>query len=156
VEPRSLAIGVVALLIAYMQQVASKLGDRTGETIAEAALPKVEALYQRVRARLGPATAQGALLDTMQDDPAGRRQQGLETELTRVISQDHKFAAELERLLDEVSAAGGLIAGTDTGVVAGGNVYQHAGGDVVGRDKISGDKVGRDKVSYAPPPPPER
>jgi hypothetical protein len=81
----------------------------------------------------------------------------LTAELAKIIGQDPQFAAELERLVSEAQAAGGVrITASDAGVVAAGNVYQQAGGDVVGRDKIGGDQVGRDKIGYATPPPSER
>jgi hypothetical protein len=153
-EPLSLAAAAVGLLAPYLQQTAGVLADRAGQAIADAALPKVKALYERVRAKLTPGSYQGALLDGVQEAPEDPgRQEILKAELAKVIRQDPEFAAELERLVTEAQAAGGVrITATDAGVVAGRDVHQQAGGDVVGRDKIGGDQVGRDKISYAPPP----
>jgi hypothetical protein len=153
-EPLSLAAAAVALLAPYLQQAGGVLADRAGEAIANAALPKVKELYERVRAKLRPGSYQGALLDGVQEAPGDTgRQEILKAELAKVISQDRQFAAELERLVNEVQAVGGVkITASDAKVVAGHDVYQWAGGDVVGGDKIGGDRVGGDKISYAPPP----
>jgi hypothetical protein len=153
-EPLSLAAAAVGLLAPYLKQAAGVLADRAGQAIADAALPKVKALYELIRAKLAPGSYQGALLDGVQEAPEDPgRQEILKAELAKLISHDPEFAADLERLVAEAQTAGGVqITATDAGVVAGRDVYQWAGGDVVGRDKIGGDQVGRDKISYAPPP----
>jgi hypothetical protein len=153
-EPVSLAAAAVGLLAPYLQQTAGVLADRAGQAIADAALPKVKALYERIRGKLRPGSYQEALLEGVREAPEDPgRQEILKAELAKIISQDPQFAAELERLVTEARAAGGVrITATDAGVVAAGDVQQWAGGDVVGRDKIGGDQVGRDKISYAPPP----
>jgi hypothetical protein len=157
-DPVALAAAAVALLAPYLQQAGGVLADRAGQAIADAALPKVKALYERIRAKLRSHSYQGALLDGVQEAPEDPgRQEILTAELAKIIGQDPQFAAELERLVSEAQAAGGVrITASDAGVVAAGNVYQQAGGDVVGRDKIGGDQVGRDKIGYATPPPSER
>jgi hypothetical protein len=157
-DPLSLAAAAVALLAPYLQQAGGVLADRAGEAIADASLAKVRALYEQVRAKLRPGSYQGALLDGVQEAPEDvGRQEILKAELAKVISQDQTFAAELERLVNEAEVAGGVqIAASDAGMMAGGDVHQWAGGDVVGRDKIGGDHVGGNKISYAPPPQPER
>jgi hypothetical protein len=135
-DPFSLAAAAVALLAPYLQQASGVLAERAGQAMADAALPKVKALYERIRAKLRPGSYQGALLDGVQEAPDDiGRQEILKTELAKVISQDHEFAAELERLVNEAQAAGGVhITATEAGVVAGGDVTQWAGGDVAGRD----------------------
>jgi hypothetical protein len=157
-DPLSLATAVVAFLVPYFQQTAGVIAERAGEGIAESALPKVKALYERVRAKFVPGGYERALLDGVKQEPGDAgRQAILKAELAKVIGQDREFAAEVARLVGEVQTAVGVqIRASDAGVVAGGDVHQWAGGDVVGRDKIGGDQVGRDKISYASPPPPER
>jgi hypothetical protein len=153
-DPFSLAAAAVALLVPFFRETASGIAERTGEMIAESALPKVKALYARVRAKLGPGSYRGALLDGVQEDPDDTgRQQILKTELAKVIGEDHEFATELARLVNDAQAAGGVqIKADGAGVVAGRDVHQWAGGDVVAGDKVGGDKVGHDKITYAPPP----
>jgi hypothetical protein len=49
-DPVALAAAAVALLAPYLQQAGGVLADRAGQAIADAALPKVKALYERIRA----------------------------------------------------------------------------------------------------------
>lgn len=132
-EPLSLA--VVSLLVSYFKQAAGKLAERAGDAVADAALPKLKALYERVRARLAPDSYEGALLDGVQaqpDEPG--RQEILKAELSKILKDDQQFASELERLVGEVQQAGSVqIAATDTGIVAGRDVSLH-GRFVAGRD----------------------
>jgi hypothetical protein len=155
VDPLSLAAAAIALLVPYFQQAAGAAAERTGEVLAESALPKVKALYEKLRTRLPRGGYRGALLDGVREEPDDTgRQEILTTELAKVLSEDHEFAAELAKLVDDAQAAAGTrIKASDAGVVAGRDVRQLAGGDVVGRDKVGGDKVGRDKIIYASPPP---
>ena len=124
-EPLSLAAAAVALLVPYLQQASGVLAYRTGEAVADAALPKVKALYERVRSKLSPGSYQGALLDGLQEAPEDvGRQEIFKAELAKAISQDSEFTAELERLVSEAQAAGGVqIAASEAGVVAGGDVH---------------------------------
>ncbi len=138
-EPLSLAAAALALLVPFFKQAAGKLAERAGEAVADTALPKVRALYERVRAKLAPGSYEGALLDGVQAEPddAGR-QEILKAELAKVIADDRGFATELGRLVDEAEKAGGVqIVATDTGVVAGRDVHQR-GKYVAGRDMTIG------------------
>lgn len=100
-------------------------------------------------------TAIGERCSTALQEPDDTgRQEILKAELAKVIGEDHEFAAELARLVNDAQAAGGVqVKDSDAGVVAGRDVHQRAGRDVVGRDKIVGDQVGHDKITYAAPPP---
>ena len=125
----------MGLLAPFFSQAAGKLAERSGEFVAEAALPKVKELYNRVRARLVPGSYQGALLDGVRAEPndAGR-QEILKAELAKLIAQDEDFAAEVQRLVDEAEKAGGVqLTASDVGVVAGRDVHQR-GQYVAGRD----------------------
>jgi hypothetical protein len=53
-DPFSLAAAAVALLAPYLQQASGVLAERAGQAMADAALPKVKALYERIRAKLRP------------------------------------------------------------------------------------------------------
>jgi hypothetical protein len=121
VDPLSLAAAAVGLLVPLFKPTADKLAERAGDAIADTALPKVKALYNRVRAKLAPGSYQGVLLDGVQAEPddAGR-QEILKAELAKLIAQDKEFAADLERLVEEAERAGGVqITATDAGVVTG-------------------------------------
>jgi hypothetical protein len=134
-DPVSLASAVVALLGPYVAQAAGAAASKTGEVIAEAALPKVRALYERLQARLAPGTYQRALLEGVEAEPDSQgRQEILRTELAKLLAEDAGFAAELEDLIGQAERAGGVhIAATDVGVVAGRDVNLR-GQYVAGRD----------------------
>ena len=140
-DPLSLAAVAVGLLVPLFRQTADKLAERAGEAIADAALPKLKALYDRVRAKLAPGSYQAVLLDgveTEPDDPA--RQEVLKAELAKLLRQDRQFAADLERLVGEAeaeAAGGARITATDTGVVAGRDAHLR-GQYVAGRDMTVG------------------
>jgi hypothetical protein len=135
VDPLSLAAAAVGLLVPLFRATADKFAERAGEVIADAALPKVKALYERVRARCVPGSYQGALLDGVEaepDDPG--RQEILKAELAKLLAQDKKFATDLQHLIDEAEQAGGVrVTATDAGAVAGRDVNQR-GRYVAGRD----------------------
>jgi hypothetical protein len=140
VDPLSLAAAAVGLLIPFFKPATDKVAERAGETIADAAIPRVKALFERVRARLAAAGGyQGALLEGVRqepDDPG--RQEVLKAELAKIIVQDQQFASELARLVSEIEQAVGVqVTATDAGVVAGRDVHQH-GQYVAGRDMTIG------------------
>ncbi len=140
-EPLQLAAAAVGFLVPFFKQAAGKLAEQTGETIADAVLPKVQALYERVRAKLAPGSYEGALLDGVRSEPSNAgRQEILKAELAKVITEDSEFAAELKRMVDEAEkAVGPRIMATDAGVVAGGYVQQR-GRYVAGRDMTIGSQ----------------
>ena len=145
-DPVSLAGAAVALLGPYFAQTAGALATRAGESIAEAAVPKVRALYERLRARLTPGSYQGTLLDGVEaqpDDPG--RQEILKAELAKLLAKDPRFAAELEGLVEQAERAGGVrIASTDVGVVAGRDANLR-GRYVAGRDLHVGSPADEDE-----------
>jgi hypothetical protein len=131
----SLANAAVALLGPYFAQTAGAFATRAGESIADATVPKVRAVYERLRARLTPDSYQGALLEGVQaqpDDPG--RQEILKAELAKLLAQDPGFAAELADLVEQAERASGVrIVATDAGVVAGRDANLR-GRYVAGRD----------------------
>lgn len=140
VDPLTLATAAIGLLVPYFKQAADKIAERVGESITDAALPKIKALYQRIRARLARDSYQGTLLDGVEAEPDNPgRQEILKTELAKILSEDRQFAAELEHLVEEAQEASGLrISATDAGVVAGRDAILR-GRYVAGRDmKIGG------------------
>jgi hypothetical protein len=67
---------------------ADKLAAQAGEAIADAALPKVKALYEWVRAKLAPDSYRGVLLDGVQAEPDDTaRQEILKAELAKLIAR---------------------------------------------------------------------
>src|SRR5215216_3822814 len=111
-EPLSLATAAITFLVPFfkhaLEGTAGKLGERAGETIADATLPKVKALYEQVRTKLAPDSYRIALLNGVKAAPEETsRQEILKAELAKVIESDSEFANELERLLSEVEKAGG-------------------------------------------------
>jgi hypothetical protein len=150
-DPVSLAAVAIGLLVPYLQRIAGKLGDRSGDAIADAAAPILKSLHQLVRTKLPPGSSQGALLDGVLEQPDdANRHQSLETALAGAAAQDEAFKADLERLVAAARAAGAVqITATDAGVVAAGDV------------KVRGTYVsGRDMTIGSPPreqqPPPEQ
>ena len=139
-DPLSLAAAVVGLLVPLFKQAAGRLAERSGESVADAAIPAVKALFARVRARLAPDKYRGALLDGLQAEPNDtERQQILKSELAKLIAQDEEFAAELARLVVEAEQAEGVqVTATDSGIVAGRDVYQQ-GQYIAGRDLTIGN-----------------
>ena len=139
-EPLSLAAVAVGLLVPYFKQAAGKLAERVGEGIADAALPKVKALYERVRSKLAPDSYQSALLGGVEAEPDdANRQEILKAELGKILADDRKFAEDVMRLVDEAEKSGAVrIAATNSGVVAGRDANL-SGRYVAGRDLKIGD-----------------
>jgi hypothetical protein len=152
-DPVSLATAAVALLGPYLAQAGGGFATRTGETIAEGALPKVKALYERLQARLAPGSYQRALLDGVKAEPDNPdRQDILKAELAKLLAQEKRFAVELEGLVEEADRAGGMrITATDAGVVAGRDASLR-GRYVAGRDMRVGypTREAQDKGSGDP------
>jgi hypothetical protein len=134
-DPVSLAATAVALLGPYLAQAAGGFATRSGEAIAEGAVPKVKALYERLRAKLVSGSYPRALLEGVEAEPDNPdRQEILKAELAKLLAQDERFASELERLVKEAEQAGGVrITATDVGVVAGRDASLR-GRYVAGRD----------------------
>jgi hypothetical protein len=138
-DPWSLAAAAVGLLVGYFKQVGDKVTERTAEAIANAAVPKLKALYERIRGRLTSNTYEGALLKGLEDQPDDAdRQQSLEAALAKSAQQDPEFAADLQRLVADAETAGGLrIMASEAGVVAGRDANLR-GRYVAGRDMTIG------------------
>jgi hypothetical protein len=152
-DPASLAIAVVSLLAPYLKRLGGHMADKVADDLTDAVQGKLELLYQTLKARLRSGSYEVRQLEGVEAKPdSPRRLQALESALAEYLPSDPALTAELERLVTEVTAVGGVrVQAADAGIVAGGNVTQWAGGDIVGRDKIGGDRVGKDKLTYAPP-----
>jgi hypothetical protein len=129
-DPISLAGAAVGLLAPYLQQLAGKVIDKTGEQLAEGALPAVKRVYEAVKARLRPGSYAGNQLQGVEEKPEspGRRQ-ALQGALAEVLEEDEGFAGELERLVTQAREAAGWYAevGMLEGTAAfGGDVHQRA------------------------------
>jgi hypothetical protein len=108
--------------------------------VADAAVPAVKRLYQALKDRLRPGTYAGSQLEGVEQRPDSEsRQQALRSALAEELEADPAFAAEVERLVGEAQAAGGVqLTVSDAGVVAGRDVHQR-GQYVAGRDLSIGN-----------------
>jgi hypothetical protein len=139
VEPFSLAAAAVTLLAPYLERLAGRVAEQATDTIADAALPTVKRLYQTVKAKLRPGSYAGNQLQGLEERPESEgRRQAMRTALAEELESDPTFAAELERLISEAQAAGGIrITATDVGVVSGKDAHLR-GNYVAGRDMTVG------------------
>jgi hypothetical protein len=140
VEPFSLATAAVALLTPLLQRAGGRVAEQAADALTDAALPAVKRLYQAVKERLRPGTYAGSQLEGVEQRPDSEsRQQALRSALAEELEADPAFAAEVERLVGEAHAAGGVqLTVSDAGVVAGRDVHQR-GQYVAGRDLNIGD-----------------
>jgi hypothetical protein len=152
-DPVTLAATAVGLLAPFLQRLGEKTAEKTSEevsqTLSEGAVPAVKRLLKALKERLRPGTYAGNQLEGVEEKPASdTRQQALRDALAEELQADPAFAAEVQGLVDEAEAAGGVrVTATDAGVVAGGDVHQ-SGTYVAGRDMTLG------AVPPPPPPPP--
>ena len=149
-DPVTLAAAAVGLLVPFFKRVGEHVLDRAGSDLADAAASKVEALYERVKAKLSGDDYNATLLKGAEANPdSPSRQANLQGVLVEQIEQDKGFKAALERLVADAEAAGAVtIQATDAGAVAGRDFHMTAEG--------GGTNIGRDQVNYARPtsPPP--
>jgi hypothetical protein len=135
-DPITLAGAALGLLTPFFK----KLGEKVMDAAAGAAVDKVQALYERIRARLGGDPYDTQLLAGVEADPdSGSRQRNLRDRLQELLESDPEFRSEVEGLVADATTAGAtVVTANASGVTAGGNVAMTAGGDAVGRDKIVG------------------
>jgi hypothetical protein len=147
-DPVTLATAAVGLLVPFFKRLTEKVLDRAGSDLADAAEAKVEALYERVKAKFTGDDYTAALLQGAEANPdSPSRQANLQSALVEQLEEDEGFKVALERLVTDAEAAGAVqIEATDTGAVAGRDFHQTAQG--------GGTNIGRDQISYAPPPRP--
>ena len=140
-DPISLATSAAALLAPYLLRGADRAVGNLADTASDAAVAKVRQLHQWLRGVLTDKHAERAL-SRLEDDPGNDRNRvAFEAELIDVIEAEsrngRRFAATLERLVDEAKRAGGLAVTqiSDAGTVAGRDVNLR-GTNVAGRDMV--------------------
>lgn len=139
-DPVTLAGAAIGLLVPFLKQIGEKVLDRG----AEGAAGIVGDLYERIKAKFQGDRYAGQLLEGVEADPTSRsRQTNLTNQLADLLEADPDFRKEIEDLLNDAKAAGLGVTAIDAGITAGGDVYQSAGRDAVGRDKIVGRDPGR-------------
>jgi hypothetical protein len=138
-DPVTLAAATVGLLVPFFKRLGEKVLDRAGSDLADVAAAKVEALYERVKAKLTGDDYNAALLKGVQADPdSSSKQANLQTVLVDQVQQDDGFRTALERLVAEAEAAGAVrIQASNTGAVAGRDFIQRGSGTNIGRDQVN-------------------
>jgi hypothetical protein len=142
-DPVTLATAAVTLLVPFFKRLGEKALDRAGGDLADAAEAKVEALYERIKAKLVGDDYNGALLQGVEADPdSPNRRANLQGALVEQLQQDEGFKAALERLVTEAQAAGAMVSiqASNTGAVAGRDFRQEVHG--------KGANIGRDQINY--------
>jgi len=136
-DPVTLASTAVGLLVPVLKSFGDKIVDAGGD----AAVTKIRALYERIKRRLTGDPYDEQLLDGVAADPRSEsRARNLRDRIAELMEADAEFRAEVEALVQDAERAGATaVSAAGSGITAGGNVSQVAGGDAVGRDKISGD-----------------
>lgn len=134
-----LAAAAVALLVPFFKRLGGRLLGHAEEEAFEALRPRLEALYERVKAKLGSGTYEGVLLQGLEQEPdAAERQDNLTRAVAAAADADEEFRASLAELVEEAEAAGAAVlyvTAQDSGITAGGDVDIQAGGNVSGRDQ---------------------
>lgn len=141
-DPVSLAAAAVGLLAPFLQRIGEKTAEEVSQTLSEEAVPALKRLFNGLKNRLRPGSYAGNQLEGVEERPdSAPRQEALRDALVEEFEADPAFAAEVESLVKEAEAAGGVrvITATDAGVVAGGDVHQQ-GRYVAGRDMTIGDQ----------------
>jgi hypothetical protein len=138
-DPVTLAAAAVGLLAPFLRSIGDTVAGEASETLSDAAVPVVKRLFKALKERLVPGSYSGNQLDGVEEKPdSATRRQALRDALAEEIAADPAFAAEVEALVTEADAAGGVqVTATDAGVVAGGDVHQR-GRYVAGRDMTIG------------------
>jgi hypothetical protein len=132
-DPATLAAAAVGLLIPFLKSVGEKIADRSGDVVVS----KLGTLYERIRDRLRGDSYEEQLLAGVAADPASQsRQRNLQSRLAELFETDDTFRADIESMVQEAHTAGApTVVAESSGITAGGNVVQSAGGDAVGRNK---------------------
>jgi hypothetical protein len=140
-DPATLATTIVGLLSPYLRQfgekVAGALTERVAGQAADAAHRMVARLYRVLKAHVDPSSYEAAQLEGLEaipDSPA--RQQALAGVLTEYLARHLDLMPELQELVVAARKAGAQVQAIGSGITAGGDVILHAGGDIVGRDRV--------------------
>jgi len=147
-DPILIATTAVSLLVPFFQRVGGHLAERIGQDLGDAAMGRLDRLYDAVRSRLTGDRIAVGVLEKVREQPDSERDQGaLQLALAQAIEADPSFGEALAELIEEAKAAGGpnLARVSDAGAVAiGGNVNMK-GTNVAGRDlTISGGQQVKD------------
>ena len=148
-DPATIAMASVNLVVAYVSRHHDELVDRVGDAVVD----RLGALYGWVRDHLRPEPNGGAALDNLEQAPDDARRQGaVEFALTQLLDQNTALMQELASLVDEVeeaTPAGVRI--TQSGAVAVGGNVSLEGTYVAGRDLSIGQSA-ESAGSTIPPP----
>ena len=125
---------VVGYVAAFLARKAAGLAGRAVNDVVDA---KLDQLYEVVRQRLGGEPALTRLGEPGGDTP--RTRQRVELALQDAVEADPGLAGELERLVDELDAAGGRqVVASAGGIAVGGNVEIRADRGGVAAQRIEG------------------
>ena len=141
-DPITIATAAVSLLVPFFQRLGGRLAERVGQDLGDAAMSKLDRLYEAVRGHLAGSRVASSVLETVKEQPDSERDQGaLQLALAQAVESDPSFGQTLAKLIEDVKAAGGptITWVSDAGAVAiGGNVDMR-GTNVAARDMtISG------------------
>jgi hypothetical protein len=140
-DPMSLAGAAVGLMVLYLKKLAGRTVERVGDDLDDATDAKVQALYERVKAKLlGDEYAAGLFKGVEAQPDSQPRQVNLQTMLAETLERDQEFADAIAQLVQQIQQTKVVtIQADDSGVVAGRDVHMRVdgGGSVIGRDQIS-------------------
>jgi len=140
VDPTLIANGVVSALVTFLKAVADKTIERGSDATADAAVGRLRALYQAIKAKLSKDNVDAEVLERFEADPASiARQRTLEGVLAEAMQTDPAFAEEVARLLSSSRPDGQRLMVIDSGLVAGGDAHLQ-GRFVAGRDLTVGER----------------
>jgi hypothetical protein len=141
-DPITIATAAVSLLVPFFQRLGGRLAERVGEDLGDAAMRKLDRLYEAVRGHLAGNRVASSALETVKEQPDSERDQGaLQLALAQAVESDPSFGQTLATLIEDVKAAGGptITWVSDAGAVAIGGNVEMRGTNVAARDMtISG------------------
>lgn len=137
-DPVSLAVAAVELLIPFFRRVHDKVLDRFATDISDAVAAKAEVLYGRLRTALSGDPYDIALLEGARAEPDDQaRLANLQAALVKRATEDDAFAAQLSELVAEAERSGAVrIQVRDAGAFAGRD-FNQVGVTNIGRDQIN-------------------
>jgi hypothetical protein len=142
-DPTTLAMGVVAMLVPYLQRIAGGTAERLADELGQAAADQLSVLYKQVKMRLFAHRHGASALERLTDRPSSElRQRTLVEVLEELLKDDPAFATELmkqvEAARDALPAAQAQVG--DAGATAVGGDVNLRGVNVAGRDLTIGDQ----------------
>ena len=138
-DPLSIAGAAVGFLVPVFKSMAERGLTKVGEVLGDASEGAVGGLYARIKHKLAGDSYGEQLLAGVEAKPESDARRGnLETALAELIESDPEFGQQLADLIAEAEAGGAAsVQAINSGITAGGDVNQTAGGDAVGRDKVT-------------------